>query len=134
MPNSVVYSRVSSFFQNQRKRLEDYKSCLRFLRSPIRRLPNETVLRIFDFACDMNDLTSKKLQTMPALVISGVCSRWRNLARSCPELWSRIQITIWSTPRRLPSFPVLDLYLRSSTTSSRSPSNFPWTRDFLKPL
>ncbi|KAE9404495.1 hypothetical protein BT96DRAFT_419340 [Gymnopus androsaceus JB14] len=37
------------FLQNHRERLEEYKGCLRFLRSPIRRLPNETVLRDLQF-------------------------------------------------------------------------------------
>ncbi|KAE9404429.1 hypothetical protein BT96DRAFT_877595 [Gymnopus androsaceus JB14] len=103
--------------QNPRKRLEEYKVSLRFLRSPIRRLPNETILRIFDYACEMNELTSKQLQTMPALAISGVCSRWRDLARSCPELWSRIELEMWTIPRHLPGLPILDLYLDSSKQS-----------------
>ncbi|KAE9404490.1 hypothetical protein BT96DRAFT_916836 [Gymnopus androsaceus JB14] len=105
------------FLQNQRQRLMVYKNCLCFLRSPIRKLPNETVLRIFDFACDMNELTSKKLQTMPALVISGVCARWRDLARSCPELWSRIKLEMWTTPRHLADLPILHLYLQYSQQS-----------------
>ncbi|KAE9404423.1 hypothetical protein BT96DRAFT_813473, partial [Gymnopus androsaceus JB14] len=78
--------------QNQRKRLEEYKVSLRFLQSPIRRLPNEIILRIFDCACEMNVLTSKTLQTMPTLAISSICSRWRALAQSYPDLWSRIRL------------------------------------------
>ncbi|KAE9404457.1 hypothetical protein BT96DRAFT_813556, partial [Gymnopus androsaceus JB14] len=80
--------------QNRRKRLEEYKISLRFLRSPIRRLPNETILRIFDYACEMNELTSKMLRTMPALAISSICSRWRTLAQSYPDLWSRIRLQL----------------------------------------
>ncbi|KAE9404510.1 hypothetical protein BT96DRAFT_813507, partial [Gymnopus androsaceus JB14] len=108
-----LQSRIVSI-QNQSQHLKDYKACLHFLRSPICKLPNETVLRIFDYASDMNDLTSKRVQKMPALAISSVCSHWRNLARSCPKLWSRIQITMWSTPRHLSGLPILDLYLISS--------------------
>ncbi|KAE9392635.1 hypothetical protein BT96DRAFT_797741, partial [Gymnopus androsaceus JB14] len=97
---SHLQSRIV-FLQNHRQRLEEYRGCWHSLRSPIRRLPNETVLGIFDFACDMNELTSKTLQTMPALAISGVCSHWRALAKSYPDLWSRIRLEIWATPRHL---------------------------------
>ncbi|KAE9404491.1 hypothetical protein BT96DRAFT_786882, partial [Gymnopus androsaceus JB14] len=82
------------FLQNHRQRLEEYRGCWEPLRSPIRRQPNEIILRVFDLVCDMNELTSKKLQKMPALAISGVCFRWRALATSCPKLWSRISIQI----------------------------------------
>ncbi|KAE9404525.1 hypothetical protein BT96DRAFT_790690, partial [Gymnopus androsaceus JB14] len=77
--------------QNQRQQLEHYKNCLQCLRMPMRRFPNEILLRIFDLACDMNIIPSK-LQAMPALAISHVSSRWRNLAISYPDLWSRICI------------------------------------------
>ncbi|KAE9384624.1 hypothetical protein BT96DRAFT_791463, partial [Gymnopus androsaceus JB14] len=80
------------FLQNQHRRLEEYKASLRFLVSPIRKLPNETTLCIFDYACDMNELTSKKLETMPTLAISMVCSRWRDLTKAYPILWSRLRI------------------------------------------
>lgn len=105
------------FLQNQQQNLEDYKACLCSLRSPIRRLPNEIILRIFDLACGMNELTSKKLQTMPALAISGVCAHWRDLARSSPDLWSRIRLEMWATPHHLPGLPILNLYLESSQQS-----------------
>ncbi|KAE9402711.1 hypothetical protein BT96DRAFT_816091, partial [Gymnopus androsaceus JB14] len=88
-----LQSRVIAL-QNQRKRLEEYKVSLRFLRSPIRRLPNETILRIFDYACAINELTSKTLRTMPTLTISSICSRWRALAQSYPDLWSRIRLQL----------------------------------------
>ncbi|KIK57507.1 hypothetical protein GYMLUDRAFT_146489, partial [Collybiopsis luxurians FD-317 M1] len=80
------------YIRNQRRRLQEYKVLLRFLRSPVRRLPSETMLRIFDYACNMNDLTSKKLEKMPTLIISSVSFRWRNLTKSAPSLWSRILI------------------------------------------
>ncbi|KAE9399362.1 hypothetical protein BT96DRAFT_820689, partial [Gymnopus androsaceus JB14] len=105
------------FIRNQRKRLEEYKTCLRFLRSPIRKIPNETLLRIFDFACDMNEITSKKLSAMPTLSISDVCSRWRNLTQSNPILWSRIHIEIQTTPPSHSRLPLLNLYLKCSRNS-----------------
>ncbi|KAE9406252.1 hypothetical protein BT96DRAFT_803614, partial [Gymnopus androsaceus JB14] len=78
--------------ETRRQHLEKYKASLWALRSPIRRLPNETFLSIFGFACDTNEITSKSLGTMPALTISSVCSRWRCLAKSLPDIWSCIHI------------------------------------------
>ncbi|KAE9397357.1 hypothetical protein BT96DRAFT_823463, partial [Gymnopus androsaceus JB14] len=100
----------------RRQHLEKYAASLCALRSPIRRLPNETFLSIFGFACDTNELTSKRLETMPALTISSVCSRWRSLAKSLPDIWSCIHIKMY-TSFSLPSFPILDLYLASSQQS-----------------
>ncbi len=65
--------------RNQQVRLKEYKKCLRALTSPIRKLPNEILVRIFDYTCDMNEISSRKLKKMPALALSGVCSRWRSL-------------------------------------------------------
>ncbi|KAE9404489.1 hypothetical protein BT96DRAFT_419216 [Gymnopus androsaceus JB14] len=102
------------FLQNQRRLLQDYKNCLQSLRSPIRRLPNETFLRIFDFACEMNELTSPKVQDIPALVISGVCSRWRDLSKAHPCLWSRIRLHFQSTTRHLPTDALMNTFIDSS--------------------
>lgn len=103
--------------QKQCHRLEEYKACLRSLGSSIRKLPNETLLRIFDLACDMNEITSKNLKTMPVLAISGVCFRWRDLVRSAPELWARLRIEMQTSPPTHRNFPVLDLFLSSSQNS-----------------
>ncbi|KAE9397374.1 hypothetical protein BT96DRAFT_75283 [Gymnopus androsaceus JB14] len=100
----------------RRLHLEKYKASLCALRSPVRRLPNENFLSIFGFACGTNDLTSKRLETMPALTSSSVCSRWRSLAKSLPDIWSCIHINM-NTSFNLPSFPILDLYLASSQQS-----------------
>ncbi|KIK52714.1 hypothetical protein GYMLUDRAFT_207835, partial [Collybiopsis luxurians FD-317 M1] len=42
------------YVEAQMKRLFKYKAKYQLLLSPIRRLPNETLERIFLFACDMN--------------------------------------------------------------------------------
>ncbi len=97
--------------RNQRRRLEEYKTFLRSLISPIRKLPSEILSRVFDFVCVTNELTSKNLASMPALTISGVCSRWRALSRSLPNLWSRLRIDVPKTP----------LLHRSRTLSSSQP-------------
>ncbi|KAE9386683.1 hypothetical protein BT96DRAFT_1026133 [Gymnopus androsaceus JB14] len=100
-----------------RQRLERHKARLRSLRSPFRRLPNELVLLIFTFVCDMNELTSRKLVSMPTLNISAVCSRWRDLTRSSPELWSAIRLRMGPAPCDL---RLLDFYLHCSQQSPLS--------------
>lgn len=107
--------------RNQSRRLQRYKTWISSLRSHTRSLPNETLLQIFDYACNMNELTSKDLRKMPTLSISGVCGRWRDLAISRPDLWSRICFKPSDTDtRRRPSFPVLQLYLDYSQQSPLS--------------
>ncbi|KAJ3863670.1 hypothetical protein EV359DRAFT_82181 [Lentinula novae-zelandiae] len=103
-----------AFLQNQQHHLADYKVCLHSLKSPIRRLPSEIMLCIFDFACDMNYITSHSLRTIPALALKNVCSYWRDLTQSCPQLWSRIYIKRSKFPHRLPGSPILNLFLESS--------------------
>ncbi|KAE9386333.1 hypothetical protein BT96DRAFT_928261 [Gymnopus androsaceus JB14] len=101
--------------QNQRRLLERYRTHSCSLRSPVRKIPNETVQQIFDYACGMNKLTSKKFRDMPTLTISNVCLRWRSLVKACPALWSRIHFKMESVPSH--NFSVLDLYLESSQQS-----------------
>ncbi|KAJ3901995.1 hypothetical protein F5879DRAFT_273967 [Lentinula edodes] len=102
------------FLQNQHRRLENYRTCLRSLKSPIRKLPNEVMLRIFDYACDMNDVFANNIEAMPASSISSVCARWRNLARSQSILWSRIRIEMEKVTS---NFPIFNLYLGLSQNS-----------------
>ncbi|KAE9406603.1 hypothetical protein BT96DRAFT_222752 [Gymnopus androsaceus JB14] len=93
------------YVEAQKKRLIDYKQRLRSLLSPTRRLPNETLGRVFEFACDENLFQERHLSTrvspsllsrLPALAISTVCTRWRSLAISSPSLWSKIRQKIRS--------------------------------------
>jgi len=63
---------------------------------PLRRLPEEILLQIFErcadeeiqewFKCDCSVSRNPKFPTRMA----GVCRRWRNIALSCPRLWRRI--------------------------------------------
>ncbi|KAK0457589.1 uncharacterized protein EV420DRAFT_1480650 [Desarmillaria tabescens] len=65
------------------KDLGDFKSLL----GPIRRLPRETLLHIF------NLVSSDIPDPLDAPWILGqVCSTWRSISRSCPSLWTRITI------------------------------------------
>jgi hypothetical protein len=58
--------------------------------SPIHRLPNELLNKIFLFACAENVLTFRA--THHAVNIAAVCGRWRLLAISYSSLWSSFQI------------------------------------------
>ncbi|KIK57534.1 hypothetical protein GYMLUDRAFT_98622 [Collybiopsis luxurians FD-317 M1] len=108
-----LHSRII-FLQNQDRRLESYRACLSSLAAPIRKVPSEVLLRIFAHAASntTNQITSKKLETLPALSISWVSSHWRRLAKSCPALWSHIRVDPHcATPT---DDPILDLYLSLS--------------------
>ncbi|KAJ3994444.1 hypothetical protein F5050DRAFT_515951 [Lentinula boryana] len=103
-----------TFLHNHSRHLDEYKTCLYSLMSPIRKLPNELTLRIFDYACGLNNLTSGQLKTMPALAISSVCSHWRNLAKASPQLWSRMRINLTVMHTDHLGFDLLQMYLDSS--------------------
>ncbi|KAJ3781587.1 hypothetical protein GGU10DRAFT_277291, partial [Lentinula aff. detonsa] len=103
-----------AFLHNHSRHLDEYKTCLYSLMSPIRKLPDELTLRIFDYACGLNNLTSGQLKTMPALAISSVCSHWRNLAKASPQLWSRMRINLTVMHTDHLGFDLLQMYLDSS--------------------
>jgi len=52
--------------------------------APIRRLPNELIRHIF--MCNFDDYPCT------AWVLAAVCSRWRRLALSMPQLWSKVRL------------------------------------------
>ncbi|KIK53323.1 hypothetical protein GYMLUDRAFT_937875 [Collybiopsis luxurians FD-317 M1] len=99
--------------QEKQKRLRAYKTKIRSLSSPVRRIPNEILNVIFEYACDQNliqespwslnsrppltKLTSPTISYLPALTISSTCSRWRSVARN-PNLWSRLRLEVTTRP------------------------------------
>ncbi|KAJ3753027.1 hypothetical protein EV360DRAFT_74855 [Lentinula raphanica] len=89
------------------RRVKEYQSNLRTFQSPIRKVPNEILRWIFNYASSNNILLEDdcniRLSTVheeytpgviPALALSSVCSQWRNLASSYPEIWSRITLLL----------------------------------------
>ncbi|KIK63404.1 hypothetical protein GYMLUDRAFT_106225, partial [Collybiopsis luxurians FD-317 M1] len=86
------------FFATQQERLREYSAQIKALTSPIRKLPNELLGRIFDECCEMNHFSVKQLpvktacsiRAAPAMAVSSVCARWRRIALSLPAIWSRI--------------------------------------------
>ncbi|KAL0564759.1 hypothetical protein V5O48_017278 [Marasmius crinis-equi] len=71
--------------------LEKAMKKYRTLLSPIHRLPSEVLLEIFQHCCHTNTLSDP--QVPPALALSRVCGRWRDIAVSSPRLWSSITIS-----------------------------------------
>ncbi|KAJ2930328.1 hypothetical protein H1R20_g6785, partial [Candolleomyces eurysporus] len=67
------------------------------LLSPIRRVPNDILSLIF-LACLPNNSPARRLTKLsgyhPALVVSHVCHRWRELSFNTPLLWNVIDIHI----------------------------------------
>ncbi|KAL1688988.1 hypothetical protein GGG16DRAFT_115474 [Schizophyllum commune] len=62
--------------------------------SPIARIPNELLCKIFAYACARNELAftlyayGDSASYFPAFCINQVCQRWRNIARVDPKLWA----------------------------------------------
>ncbi|KAE9398017.1 hypothetical protein BT96DRAFT_995198 [Gymnopus androsaceus JB14] len=78
-----------------------YKNLIKGFTSPIRRLPTELLLIIFDYACDRNLLRcvdskrlSSSLSCLPVLSIGSTCIQWCGLAVLTPTLWTRITVKI----------------------------------------
>ncbi|KAJ8075527.1 hypothetical protein PM082_021157 [Marasmius tenuissimus] len=64
----------------------------RSLVSPVHRLPSELLLAIFGHCCEVNVIDD---QTMPpAMALTMVCGRWREIALSSPRLWSSISLDL----------------------------------------
>ncbi|KAE9404097.1 hypothetical protein BT96DRAFT_438501 [Gymnopus androsaceus JB14] len=118
------------FVQGQQTRLRNHKTKILSLNSPIRKLPNEVLALIFDYACEWNvlqefpwtfdeeaqtKLTLPIITYLPALSLSSTCSRWRSVAKSSPSLWSRLKLEIsakYAEPGVLDAFiAAVDLFL-----------------------
>ncbi|KAJ4471558.1 hypothetical protein J3R30DRAFT_3526585 [Lentinula aciculospora] len=64
--------------------------------APIRRLPSELLSNIFREYCSLKKIrpiTSRK-SLKPQLLISQICSTWRNVAFGTPTLWSELGILL----------------------------------------
>ncbi|KIK70200.1 hypothetical protein GYMLUDRAFT_546672 [Collybiopsis luxurians FD-317 M1] len=77
-----------SLFETQQERLREFSVQIRALNSPIRKLPDELLCRIFDECCGMNSFAINELpakntysfKDAPAMAIGSVCTRWRRIA------------------------------------------------------
>lgn len=78
--------------------------------APVSRLGNNLVAKIFTMAAQLNANDADRLPFM-AIYISHVCSSWRSLVLSLPDLWSSIFI--------IPSTPMQYLAAYSSRSGNR---------------
>ncbi|KAF9072061.1 hypothetical protein BDP27DRAFT_1184608, partial [Rhodocollybia butyracea] len=88
---SLLQSRIL-YIKSQQTRLKEHVIDLRSLNSPIRKVPNEILFRIFDYACNKNLL--QEFPFLPAMSVSSVCTRWRLVALSSSAIWSRISLEL----------------------------------------
>ncbi|KAG7443791.1 uncharacterized protein BT62DRAFT_995822 [Guyanagaster necrorhizus] len=72
--------------------LSDNKSLL----SPIRRVPPDVLLHIFNLAADDSEICL----TSPPFILRSICYTWRVLVLSSPSLWSKVNtdVTKYQTP------------------------------------
>ncbi|KAE9402740.1 hypothetical protein BT96DRAFT_1017472 [Gymnopus androsaceus JB14] len=96
-------------FSSRLRQLKEYQFKLRSLVAPVRKLPNEVLMSIFNLVSQDNALREYPflknsplcpdgehgLITMPALVLSSVCSRWRQISLSYSALWSRMSLMLY---------------------------------------
>ncbi|KAF9066383.1 hypothetical protein BDP27DRAFT_1227612, partial [Rhodocollybia butyracea] len=85
----------------EKHQLEKQKAKICALLSPIRKLPNELLSRIFQSVCQQksNEITSSfNITCLPTMAISLVCFRWRELALSSPSLWANLMVQVSSRP------------------------------------
>ncbi|KAJ7154060.1 hypothetical protein C8R46DRAFT_808430, partial [Mycena filopes] len=75
--------------------LEDCQSLL----TPIRRLPSEILVEIFQL-CWILQRAMTTLAHGPILTLSQVCIRWHSVALGTPSLWNDIVLNgvLWATP------------------------------------
>ncbi|KAJ4465104.1 hypothetical protein C8R41DRAFT_110383 [Lentinula lateritia] len=110
------------YIETQRARVIDHKIELVSLLSPIRKLPNEILGIIFDFACYQNLLCNSEdkysaIRVLPALAISAVSFRWRHLALSSSRLWSTLNLEFSVAAIAAEFMLKLKLYLERSGNS-----------------
>ncbi|KAJ6532168.1 hypothetical protein DFH09DRAFT_1408826 [Mycena vulgaris] len=99
----------------ERVALKDHCDRYQSLLTPIRRLPSETLVEIFDL-CGSSFLPGfeshpgslsialARLSRSPLLALSRVCTRWHNIVMCTPSLWATIELDglLWEDPLSLP--------------------------------
>ncbi|KAE9389786.1 hypothetical protein BT96DRAFT_1002887 [Gymnopus androsaceus JB14] len=104
--------------------------------APVRKLPNEVLMSIFNLVSQENLLREDRessfssdlwpdgehgLTIVPALVLSGVCSRWRQISLSYSALWSRMTLVLLQVyitdDTKASLLTMVKLYINRSRTS-----------------
>ncbi|KAL0578523.1 hypothetical protein V5O48_003466 [Marasmius crinis-equi] len=87
--------------------------------SAIRMIPIEIWVLVFDIVCLRNQyslfvnnaLSDYQLRAYP-VTLSHVCSQWRRIVLSCPQLWSAVSVNFTKLPS--PVLPMIQSYLANS--------------------
>ncbi|KAF9045630.1 hypothetical protein BDP27DRAFT_1434637 [Rhodocollybia butyracea] len=100
-----------TIIEAQKEQLGTQRAKLRALLSPMRKMPNEILFRILRQVCEENViqhglyqrwdgkddvLTSSATTYLPAVAVSSVCSRWRELTLSSSSFWENLTVEIHS--------------------------------------
>lgn len=67
------------------------------LLSPIRKLPDDVLQEIFLRVCRKNTISGRNDTYIPGLVLSEVCSYWRELAVGARRLWSCFEVFLFDS-------------------------------------
>ncbi|KAJ7124661.1 hypothetical protein C8R43DRAFT_1240962 [Mycena crocata] len=119
-------------------------ACLKAILSPIRRVPNEILVEIFQILAATSRFLAfhysiEDPRSSP-LLLTHVCSLWRRIAVNTPRLWNRLELYF---PRELPNktVPILRELVRRSSPHSITTRihTFDWQRpgkplDFMRIL
>ncbi|KAF8893899.1 hypothetical protein BD779DRAFT_1467500 [Infundibulicybe gibba] len=111
MPPSPIYVPPSEYLQQG---LAPQPVCL----SPVRRIPPELLGEIFK-KCLLNDTFVLVSTGSAPLLLSQVCSAWRNVAFSISTLWSSLRVVI-SRRASTPQLPLLNFWLERSCSQPLS--------------
>ncbi|KAJ6555656.1 hypothetical protein DFH09DRAFT_1365678 [Mycena vulgaris] len=107
--------------RNERAAFQAHYDNCQSLLAPIRRLPSETLVEIFDmcwgsFTPAFEELESvsidtelKRLAHAPLLDLSQVCARWHAIVMGTPSLWATIELegVLWESPLYLGRVQIL---------------------------
>ncbi|KAJ7771552.1 hypothetical protein B0H16DRAFT_1513875 [Mycena metata] len=103
------FDRLKKLIQNlcsERDKIGDYLDSHKALISLPRRLPRDIVQEIF-LACLPTDRNAVMSPTEAPLLLCRICSAWRNIAHTTPQLWASIHIPfhfVLEDERRMPAF------------------------------
>ncbi|KAK1215569.1 hypothetical protein PQX77_021813 [Marasmius sp. AFHP31] len=111
------YKALVLILESQKEGMEKTMQKYRSLVSPVHRLPSDLLLEIFGQCCEVNVIDDQAMP--PAMALTMVCGRWREIALSSPRLWSSISLDLCnfrdhSAHRRITHTNLTALFLERS--------------------
>ncbi|KAJ7440617.1 hypothetical protein FB451DRAFT_998423, partial [Mycena latifolia] len=94
--DAEISRRESKLSKADRAALRSYYNSVLSLRSPIRRLPTETLVDIFTLSATLGSNLNliERLAQKPLLVLAQVCSRWCVIVLGTSALWPTIDFDV----------------------------------------